>query len=126
MVVDQVQMYCPHCARSVLGHRPAASHDMHLVLTMFTLGAWLPAWLLVSIYQQAQPYACSVCGSAGPRPHGPALFILVGGGIGFLVVAVWLYAAMIFIGLRQTREARTEQWQVDEGAPHAGRSHQPR
>ena len=125
MVVDQVQMYCPHCGRQVFGHRPAASHDMHLVLTMFTLGVWLPAWLLISVYQQAQPYLCSACGSAGPKPRSPALFILASGLIGCLVVAVWLYAGLMFMGLRQTREARTQQ-HVDAGAPHTKPSHQPR
>jgi hypothetical protein len=124
VVIDQVQMYCPYCARRVFGHRPAASHDMHLVLTIVTWGLWLPVWLLVSIYQQAQPYLCTVCGSAGPKARAPALFIFVGGLIGFLGVSVWLYAGLMYMGLRQAREAETQKQQVDERAPHTTRSHQ--
>jgi hypothetical protein len=36
----------------VAGHRP--NHVLHLLLTVFTLGLWLPVWLLLSITQKEQ------------------------------------------------------------------------
>ncbi len=41
------------------------NHRLHLLLTVLTVGFWLPVWVLVSVFQ-AKPQ-CMTCGEKADR-----------------------------------------------------------
>lgn len=55
---------CPHCGRSVLLVRlvHAPSHPRHLLLSVTTLGLWLPAWILAVFRTRHRAWECAECG----------------------------------------------------------------
>lgn len=52
--------YCPECGRNVLGQRNEPSHLVHLLLSLVTVGVWLPVWFVVSVFPGG--WICSICG----------------------------------------------------------------
>ncbi len=60
----QLQLQCAVCD-SVLPHtQEMPSHVMHLLLTLFTAGAWLVIWLLIAMSNRGgDPATCSKCGN---------------------------------------------------------------
>ena len=55
--------FCLRCNQMTLHVHRGASHVLHLLLSVFTLGLWLPIWLVVGIASAATPPACQTCGS---------------------------------------------------------------
>lgn len=39
--------YCRKCGTNVLVKRPGTNHVLHLLLSIVTMGFWLPIWILV-------------------------------------------------------------------------------
>lgn len=52
--------YCKYCKEYVAANRGSPNHAMHLVLTIFTLGLWLPIYLIASLNQT---HNCVRCGA---------------------------------------------------------------
>lgn len=58
--MDETSKFCRACQRQVLARRPATNHVLHLIMTIITLGMWLPIWLLSSV--KFGGWRCSFCG----------------------------------------------------------------
>jgi hypothetical protein len=61
MGVAKAQMFCPQEQRLVLAERQTANHILHLLLSLVTVGFWIPVWLLLTIF--SGPYRCPHCGA---------------------------------------------------------------
>jgi len=61
--------HCPYCARSQVFARQAPNHLLHMNLSLWTLGLWLPVWLVLCL--QRGGWKCPDCGGAPlePRHH---------------------------------------------------------
>ena len=69
--LESCQVLCEHCDKPTLHHRNVRypNHVLHLLLSLFTLGLWVPIWILLAIVPDSEPWRCSVCGSAGETDH---------------------------------------------------------
>jgi hypothetical protein len=63
MAADQIMRRCKHCGKSTLHVGPHTSHLLHLVLSIITVGFWVPVWILVHLSHSTQ-LACSQCGQS--------------------------------------------------------------
>ena len=52
-------VYCNHCKKDVRYHYDPVNHGKHLLLSIFTLGLWLPMWLCVTFRPTK---LCNECG----------------------------------------------------------------
>ena len=57
------QGFCTLCQSQVLSVKKQTNHILHLLMSLVTLGLWLPIWLLVGVCAATTPYLCSRCGS---------------------------------------------------------------
>lgn len=53
--------YCRSCDQRVLGVASTPNHVLHLLLTLITVGLWLPVWLLIALFSD-QSFRCPQCG----------------------------------------------------------------
>jgi hypothetical protein len=60
MGMDQSSGFCKGCNRTALLARPGTNHVMHAILSVFSLGLWIPIWLLSCI--KFGGWRCQVCG----------------------------------------------------------------
>lgn len=56
--------YCPNCDKEVITEIKSPSHLIHLVLTLFTFGLWLPVWIIIAIDPTLN---CRECGARAGR-----------------------------------------------------------
>jgi len=61
MSSGQTMNYCRTCAKKTIFIGPDTSHLLHLVLSIITMGIWLPVWIIVHM-NNATKMACSQCG----------------------------------------------------------------
>lgn len=61
MAVQEATGFCKVCQRQVMIRRAGTNHVLHLLLSIFTAGLWLPIWILSSI--KIGGWRCSACGS---------------------------------------------------------------
>lgn len=61
MSVKTKGAYCSHCKKPVLAQGTKPNHILHLLLSFFTFGVWIPIWLLLTI-MSAGNYRCTQCG----------------------------------------------------------------
>jgi hypothetical protein len=91
MSLEQTQKYCQHCQSQQLHARPGTSHLLHLVISLFLCGLWIPIWILSSM--QIGGWRCQKCGTkAGQGAMGilALILILLGGITAFSVVSSWV------------------------------------
>ena len=62
MATDQRQRWCPTCHRHTLHVRHRTSEGWGCLLTVLTMGLWLPVWLLMSLCSTFTGYRCQTCG----------------------------------------------------------------
>jgi hypothetical protein len=60
MSTEQASRYCKRCNRQMLVARAATNHVLHLILSVLSLGFWIPIWILSSI--KFGGWRCQVCG----------------------------------------------------------------
>ncbi len=66
---QQFMRACNSCGVPRMHVQRKPNHRLHLLLTVLTVGFWLPVWVLVSLFQ-AKPQ-CMTCGEkAGRFPIG--------------------------------------------------------
>lgn len=58
---------CSHCNDSVLIRRRGPNHVLHLLLSMATVGLWLPVWLIVGVSSLFGSWHCATCGMPAQR-----------------------------------------------------------
>ncbi len=63
MAIDQSHKYCRCCQRSQMHFRKGTNHILHLLLTVFMCGWWLPVWLLLAV--KVGGWQCETCGYRG-------------------------------------------------------------
>lgn len=61
-MASHVQRYCPTCERMVLALKDRTNHILHLLMSVVTVGLWLPVWLIAGIRSDHRKPLCSVCG----------------------------------------------------------------
>ncbi len=61
MAQKQTGSYCTHCQKDVMATGTRPNHLLHLMLTLVTLGFWIPIWLSISICK-LEGYRCTQCG----------------------------------------------------------------
>lgn len=57
--------HCLSCASNVLVRRKGTNHILHLFLSVFSMGFWLPIWLLASV--RIGGWRCTKCGQPAKR-----------------------------------------------------------
>lgn len=95
MSVEQSQMWCPRCNSHTLAQRPGASHLLHLVLTVLTVGLWLPVWILCAV--RIGGWRCQQCGGTTTAGGIAQKFVSAIMLIGLLVIGLMLAAVWGFI-----------------------------
>ncbi len=68
-VKETKRLYCKNCQTNVRAERmkKTPNHILHLLLSIFTAGLWLPVWLLIILNFDTNPlrgFTCSECGSS--------------------------------------------------------------
>lgn len=63
MSQKQTSRYCPHCGERVLALGTRPNHLLHFFLSVFTVGLWLPVWVLVGA-AKVGGYRCARCGTS--------------------------------------------------------------
>jgi hypothetical protein len=58
---EHAQRFCDRCNEYVLAVRGGPNHILHLLLSILTVGLWVPIWLIVSL--QVGGWRCSKCGT---------------------------------------------------------------
>ena len=62
MSTTTVQRHCPVCGQYRLFAKQGPSHILHLLLSLVTLGMWLPVWFLCVLLSAFEPFRCMACG----------------------------------------------------------------
>ena len=82
-MVEQTQKHCPQCNQYTLHARPGTNHLLHLIVTVFLCGAWIPIWILSSL--KIGGWRCQSCGkgSSGIKMLIAIIFTLF---LGFVIL----------------------------------------
>jgi hypothetical protein len=58
------QEFCRHCKKNTLHELDPdpVNHILHLLLTLFCIGLWLPIWILIALTAPRRRMRCSTCG----------------------------------------------------------------
>ena len=56
--------WCTPCQANTLHKRPAPNHVLHLLITLFLCGLWIPVWIVLAI--GPVDWQCQQCGARGP------------------------------------------------------------
>ena len=62
MGMVQTQRYCKVCGRKTLHARIFFSDGIGCIITLLTVGLFLPIWLLIKILEAFKPWRCQNCG----------------------------------------------------------------
>jgi hypothetical protein len=65
MAAEQATGFCKSCNKQSLLQREKTNHILHFLLTLFTCGAWVVVWALLSI--KIGGWRCAVCGTLTNR-----------------------------------------------------------
>ena len=57
-----IQRHCSTCQQPRPFTKDGANHILHLILSIVTVGFWLPVWLLVGVCSFLTAYRCQFCG----------------------------------------------------------------
>ena len=86
MAHEQFMRSCAGCGVSTMHVRQKPNHILHLLLSVFTIGIWLPVWVLLSLFR-GKPQ-CMTCGKKpGLFGVGFLFFLVLIGAFGYVVVA---------------------------------------
>lgn len=58
----QKRMLCKTCGDYRLATKAGTSHVFHLIVSVLTLGLWIPFWFLACVSNALTPFRCTVCG----------------------------------------------------------------
>lgn len=70
------QKFCGTCDKTIRAERDGTNHILHLILSIITLGCWIPIWCLVSL--KIGGWMCPTCGEKNKlrnkKETGPQLY----------------------------------------------------
>lgn len=95
MAFVEESFFCPRCDAHRLFRAEAPNHVLHLLLTLFLCGAWLPVWILLGL-MHGRSWQCTFCGgtpaprTGSQRTYGLLVVLIFGtltllGGLGWLL-----------------------------------------
>ena len=58
------QRYCHTCNAARPFHKNTTNHLLHLLLSLVTLGVWIPVWIVIAFSSPFRRYRCGRCGEA--------------------------------------------------------------
>lgn len=61
MAMKTARVFCRHCQGQRMAQAPAPNHILHLLLSVVTMGFWIPVWLIVASASGGK-YHCTHCG----------------------------------------------------------------
>lgn len=53
--------FCSACQANVMAQKNTPNHILHIIISLITLGLWVPIWLLISLFSVGQ-WRCTRCG----------------------------------------------------------------
>jgi len=56
--------HCKTCGQKRLFEKEKQNNLLHLILSLVTVGIWLPVWILIAVLGAFKPYRCTVCGES--------------------------------------------------------------
>lgn len=62
MAIVQTQKKCRDCGRKTLHAKERWSDGAHILITIVTLGLWIPFWLLMGLADMFTAFRCQLCG----------------------------------------------------------------
>lgn len=65
MSTTRMQRHCMTCGQPRLFEKPGPNHILHLLLTVFSGGLWIPMWVIITLFCSLTPFRCTVCGGDG-------------------------------------------------------------
>ena len=60
MTQKQLMRSCLRCGTQTMHIQQRPNHILHLLLSVFTVGFWIPVWVLVGLFQDKPQ--CTICG----------------------------------------------------------------
>ncbi len=54
--------HCKTCDQKRLFEKEKQNNVLHLILSVITIGMWLPVWILIAVLGAFKPFRCTVCG----------------------------------------------------------------
>ncbi len=60
MGYEQSSRFCHRCNTQVLAQRERPNHVLHLLITCFLCGLWIPLWVYAAV--RDRPWLCQLCG----------------------------------------------------------------
>lgn len=55
-------VWCEACGKNTGHMREGANHIVHVLLTLFLCGFWLPIWIIAAVAAHSSPSICNNCG----------------------------------------------------------------
>ena len=63
MSTSQIQRFCSQCNKKTLHQKNSVvSLGMGILLTLITVGIFLPIWIILGILNCLRPWRCQTCG----------------------------------------------------------------
>ena len=81
---NQTMGFCATCNHQTLHivQEDRCNHILHLLLSVFTIGFWIPVWILVALSSGSEAPSCTVCGAKGKAASNGSATALIAIGIG--------------------------------------------
>lgn len=93
---ESTQRRCDDCGKPTRHERTVrhANHILHFIISLCTLGAWVPVWIFLSLTPDKDPWRCSACGQV-PAGEKNAFIKKVGLSLAVGIPAVLLLAYLV-------------------------------
>lgn len=56
------QKICRNCAQRTAFEKDEPKHLLHVILCLFTVGLWIPIWIMAILFSAMTRCRCRVCG----------------------------------------------------------------
>jgi len=61
--MKQTSSYCATCGKQTLHAKEGISNLLHLILSIITVGLWIPVWIFLGLKSTGSKMRCQVCGT---------------------------------------------------------------
>lgn len=62
MATVSTRKFCPDCNQNRLFEKSGTNNILHLLLSVITVGCWIPIWILCAVLNAFRPFRCQSCG----------------------------------------------------------------